>query len=174
MKFKFLLFFFPLIGFSQEESPKVKTYTQFEIAFPFIGNENRYDPVSGTYDQPRIVIDGIGAKFGVGLHYNKWLGIAVHSGIDYKISAKLVAVPIYANLRIAPNFGNDSRLIVQAGYGFGTAIGRGNLSGEYAKCSLGFGDSDRQIYVEYAKYGFSLDSPSDIYSFSLGIALTIF
>lgn len=92
-------------------------YTQFEIAVPFIGNPNQFNELTGEYDEPRLLLDRIDAKFGVGLHHNKWLGLAVHSGIDWKISSKIVAVPVYGNIRIAPDLGNDTRLIVQAGYG---------------------------------------------------------
>ena len=174
MKFKWLLLF-PIFCFAQEEETSSrKFYTQFDITVPFTGNENRYDPVTGDSDEPRIMADGVGSKFGIGLHYNRWFGLAIHSGIDWKISSKLVAVPVYANLRIAPNLGDDSRLILQAGYGFGTALGRGDLSGVYKKFSLGFGDSDYQLYLEFSQYGFKLESPTEIYSISVGVSFTTF
>lgn len=84
-----------------------------------------------------MVPNGLGSKIGYGVHYRKWLTLGIHSGLDWKWDDKLVAVPVYLNLGLSPKVGPETRIMLQAGYGKGFALGRGNLNGEYKKIKLG-------------------------------------
>lgn len=176
MKYSLLLLFLPLLSFSQEQTEKSSDhfYTQFDVSLPFRGNPQRHENTTDEQKSPWFLIDGIGTKFGVGVHFRQWIGIGVHGGIDGRISQKLVAVPIYANLHLAPKVGDDTRIVVETGYGFVTALGRGSLSGDYKRISIGFGTSDITVFAEYSQYGFSLNSPDKINAVSLGLSLFTF
>jgi hypothetical protein len=43
--------------------------------------------------QSFFIPDGIGSKFGYGVHYKKWIAVGVHSGLNWE-SSKLVVAPI--------------------------------------------------------------------------------
>ena len=115
------------------------------------------------------------SKFGFGIQQNKWIGIGLHTGIDWNINQKLVAVPLFGNLRLSPGFGNGTRLTLQAGYGKGFALGRGNLVGNYQKYSIGIeNDEDTIIFAEISGYDFNNYFKTTVYSISLGIAIRTF
>ena len=68
-------------AFSQE---KKFTYSQFDVTISIKGNpdrdeENPYKQEKGTWFLP----DGIGSKFGYGIYYKKWIGLGIHSGINW-------------------------------------------------------------------------------------------
>jgi hypothetical protein len=184
MKHKFcilLISFISFSAFSQDirDSEQIKkqkiqpSFFQFDVAVPLIGSQNRTEGISsGSTTKSWFLPDGFSAKFGYGYQPNKWLGISIHSGIDWKASYKLVAVPVYGNLRISPRLGNETRLTAQVGFGQGFALGRGNLNGNYAKVSLGIETSDDLIiFIEGANYSFNFKNEKSIALISLGIAL---
>lgn len=166
--------------FSQEqlnfESFSEKTtFTQFELTIPLKGNDT-YGEVdnNGNRSDYRFIPDGISTKFGFGIHFEKWVGLSLHSGIDWKITPKLVSTPVYAQITLNPLLGDETRLLVQAGYGHSFAIGRGNLNGKYYKARLGVttGD-DLGIFIDVSTYGFAVKG-TEIGSFSLGICIFVF
>ena len=167
-------------GFSQEvkteKTTNLTTFSQFEVAIPLIGNPNRNENINQeTTDRSWFIPDGISSKFGYGIQHKKWIGVSIHSGIDWKATYKLVAVPIYGNLRLSPGLGNGYRITFQAGFGRGFALGRGNLSGNYTRVSLGFEtDEDFIFFVEGSSYNFNLKNENSIGLISLGIALRTF
>lgn len=171
--FILITLFFTLISFGQE---KKRTYVQFDIAIPLKGNQDRENDnqYSGNKES-WFLPDGLSTKLGYGFHHNNWVAIGLHTGIDWKGSEKLVAVPVFANLKLSPKIGDETRVNLQAGYGKSFALGRGNLSGDYKKVSLGIEDSDGlSLFVELAQYGFTLNNIEKITSFSIGISLTTF
>jgi hypothetical protein len=184
MKIKKLLIFLLFstsVLFAQEEIDAEEiispTFFQFDLSIPFSANEDRGKTYSdGTKNDGSIFIpNGLNAKFGYGLQKGKWVALSAHTGIEWLIKEKLVASPLFANLRLSPNLGNDTRLVLQMGYGKGFALGRGNLSGNYRKLSLGLEtDEDLNIFIEISNYGFSLPNTSSIVSLNLGLSLRTF
>ncbi|WP_339838595.1 hypothetical protein [uncultured Flavobacterium sp.] len=166
--------------FSQEQSNYERfgdkiTFTQFELSVPLKGNDT-YGEIdsNGNRSDYRFVPDGISTKFGYGIHHEKWVGISLHSGIDWKITPKLVSIPVYAQLTLNPLLGDETRLLVQAGYGQSFAIGRGNLNGNYYKARLGITTADDLgIFIDTSFYGFAVNG-TEIGSLSIGISIFVY
>ncbi|VXB26473.1 conserved hypothetical protein [Flavobacterium sp. 9AF] len=184
MKFKILFFilFIYQCSFGQVEttingdktSSKKNTYTQFDLVVPLKGNKNRGESYSdGSENNNWFVPDGIGAKFGYGIHYNKWIGISANSGLDFYSSYKLVATPIFTNFRLSPKIGNQSRITLQYGIGKSFAIGRGNLQGTYQKGSIGIETAEGIcLFIEGNSHGYKVNNSIDkVYSINVGICL---
>lgn len=186
MKKKFVmknkLFFLLLIVsahlFAQDEAQtptKKYTFIQTELSVPLSINPNNgtTNEYSGQ-KQSFFIPDGLGSKIGYGLHYNKWIGLSAHTGLDWKITPKLVSVPVYGQLTISPLIGEELRFLFQSGFGHCFAIGRGKLSGNYYKIRLGITSTDDlSIFVDASYYGFQVNKV-DIGSLSLGVILTSF
>jgi hypothetical protein len=87
----------------------------------------------------------------------------------------LVCVPVYANFRLSPKVGKETRIYAQLGYGKSFAIGRGNLSGLYRKMSVGIENADGiSIFVAFSAQNLIYNNFVKINSVSLGICSTIF
>ena len=180
----FLVLVSSFFGFSQDfDSPEEKVkishfFTQFEVEVPIKGNPNRDDEyVNGVKNNNEnwFVPDGLSAKIGYGIQQNRWVGLSLHTGIDWKGTEKLVAVPVYANFRISPAVSSESRITLQLGYGKGFALGRGNLSGAYRKISLGIeSDEDFILFIEVADYKIKVREFNSVGSVSLGLAVRTF
>ena len=161
----------------ESESADGGNYMQFDVTIPLRGNKTYGEiDANGNRSDYWFLPDGIGAKFGYGIHYNKWFGIAATSGIDWLGSDKLVAVPLYANFRLSPKVGEETRITLQYGFGKSFAIGRGDLMGTYKKFSLGLENTDGNcLFVEINNHGYKLRNNRDeVYSISIGIALVSF
>lgn len=188
LKRNFIVILFILLkvnSFSQttytiNEGIKTKTkstFTQFDFSIPLKGNsEQGQEDLNGKRNNSWFLPDGLSSSFGYGIHYNKWVSIAIHSGIDWKISQSLFVAPIFANLKLSPKLGMEpTRIVAQVGFGKSFALGRGNLEGIYKKFSLGVQtDEDLLLYIQIAEYGFSLHNQKNIGSLSLGISLITF
>ncbi|NMH28566.1 hypothetical protein [Flavobacterium silvaticum] len=159
----------------QEYIPKEKkkpTYLSFGFSLPL---RTHLDHDARINDN-RWLPDGIFTKFGAGLNVNRWFTSGLHTGTDYRISEKLVTIPVYLNLRFAPKINEMTRISLQSGYGYAFAVGHGDLMGDYKKLSLGLEDdqSALSVFIEYSEYGFSRDNTGHIRSISLGFGLFIF
>jgi hypothetical protein len=179
-----LLLFFATNTFSQTvyktvEGTKSKTkptYLQFEVAVAIVGNENahRIDP-NTKQKEFWLKPDGVISKIGYGIHYNQWATIGLHSGIEWKFSDKLVAIPVFVNMSLAPKIGEESRLYFQFGYGKSIALGRGALLGNYKRASLGFSpNEDFLIFIELSQHDLMFDNNLNVGSVSFGIAKILF
>jgi hypothetical protein len=177
------ILFFSVNSFSQTiyttiEGVKTKsTFTQFDISIPLQSNPYReQNDLDEKRNNSWFLPDGLSSSFGYGFHYNKWISIAIHSGIDWKISESLVVAPIFANFKLNPKLGiKPTRIVAQVGFGKSFALGRGNLEGLYKKLSLGVQtDEDLLLYIQISEYGFSLHNQKNIGSLSLGISLITF
>lgn len=151
---------------------KAPTYLHFGFSIPL---RTHLDP-NARIDDGRLLPDGLYTKFGAGLHLNRWLASGLHTGTEWRASEKLVAVPLYLSVRIAPLVKEDLRIYLSPGYGYVFALGRGDLGGWYKKIALGFEDDQTalSVYVEFAEYGFSRDVSGRIRSVSVGCGLFIF
>jgi hypothetical protein len=152
------------------------TYTQFDITVAFTGNPNRdeMDPYTNK-KQSFFIPDGIGSKIGYGIHFKKWIGLGIHSGLNWEWSSKLVVAPVFANLRLSPKISDETRITLQLGLGKASALGHGNLIGDYKKVSLGFQTSDDLlIFIELNHYTIPIKREPDSGNISLGIALISF
>jgi hypothetical protein len=181
MKIKFLILILLISAFSYsqdkngDEDKISPTFFQFDLSLPLKSNTNRNNSSDNNSNNNWFIPDGVGAKFGYGIQKDKWIGVSLHTGIDWKLNEKMVAIPIYGNLRLSPGFNNGTRITLQAGFGKGFALGRGNLSGKYQKISLGVEtDADLIIFVELSEYDFKINNVSAINSVSLGMALRTF
>lgn len=182
MKFKifiltFLATFFQVSAQENKKSTpfsEKSTFTQFEITIPLKGNDT-YGEIDdyGTRSDYMLVPDGISSKFGYGIHHNKWVGISIHSGIDWKITPKLVSVPVYGQITLNPRIGEETGILLQLGLGKSFALGRGDLSGTYHKIRLGLSDSDLALFIDVSSHGFSIRG-TEMGSFSIGISLFSF
>ena len=166
-----LFFSFSIFGQNKKHN-----YFQFDIAVPLKGNPDRGETdLNGNVNNLWFLPDGLSTKLGYGIQHNKWVSIGIHSGIDWQATNKLVVIPVFANFRLSPNISDGTRIYLQTGYGKSFAIGRGNLSSDYKKLSLGVENSDGvSLFLEFAQYGFALKYPEKIGSISLGISLTSF
>lgn len=149
-------------------------FSQFEISVPLQGNKDRGEDFPGRNSNDSWFIpDGINANFGYGLHYNQWLGLSANTGIGMKLSEKLIMTPIFANLRIMPKIGEETRLGIDLGYGQTFALGRGDLSGTFKRIKLNLEADELQLFIEVVSYGINLNNNSQG-SISIGIALVTF
>lgn len=151
-------------------------YTQFDITLAFTGN-----PKSGEVNQYTnekeswFIPDSIGTKLGYGIHYKKWVALGIHTGLNWDWSNKLVVAPVFANFRLSPKIGEETRITLQLGLGKAIALGRGNLAGEYKKMSLGLQSSyDILLFIEINHYDFAINNQRDSGNISLGISLISF
>ena len=171
----YLLLFY-IISFMAFSQDKKITYTQFDVTIALTGNPNRdeVDPYTNK-KQSFFIPDGIGSKFGYGVHHKKWIAVGVHGGLNWEWSSKLVVAPIYANFRISPKISDETRITLQAGLGKAIALGRGNLIGVYKKVSLGIQTADDLlIFIELNHYTIPINKQADSGNISIGIALISF
>ena len=171
-----LTLFFTFTVLSQEINKPLPFghFTQFEGSLPLQGNKNRGEVYpDGRSNNSWFLPDGINANFGYGLHYNKWLGLSLNSGIGMKLSEKLVVAPVFANLRIMPKIADEARLGIDVGYGQTFALGRGNLSGDFKRIKLNLEYDELQFFIEVLSYGIYLRDNSQG-SISIGFALVSF
>ncbi len=171
----YLLLFYIISSMAFSQNKKF-TYTQFDVTVALTGNPNRdeVDPYTNK-KQSFFIPDGIGSKFGYGVHYNKWIAIGLHSGLNWEWSSKLVVAPVFANFRLSPKISDETRITLQAGLGKAIALGRGNLIGDYKKISLGIQtDDDLVLFVEVNHYAIPVNRRGDSGNVSIGLALISF
>ena len=178
MKHTFLILILLITSsaFSQEEikSSTIAGFAQFEISIPLQGNQNLGEEYpDGTFNNNWFLPDGVNANFGYGIHYKKWLGITANSGIGMILSQKLVIAPVFANLRIMPKVGEETRLGIDFGLGQSFALGRGNLQGTFQRAKLNLESDGRQLFIEFVSYGINFNNTNQ-QSISIGIALVSF
>lgn len=175
-------FFFTLlfIGFSAQSQfyPELQPKAERGFKYIFFGVSlplRHHLDADAEVDNLRFLPDGINTKFGLGIHYNRWLASGIHTGTEWRASEKLVSIPVYNNIRIAPKINEFTRIVVQPGAGWAFGIGHGDKNGYYWKTTVGFENIDGTfIYAEYSQYGFSLDDSGQIRAISFGLGLTIF
>ena len=171
----YLLLFYIISSMAFSQNKKF-TYTQFDVTVALTGNPNRdeVDPYTNK-KQSFFIPDGIGSKFGYGVHYNKWIAIGLHSGLNWEWSSKLVVAPVFANFRLSPKISDETRITLQAGLGKAIALGRGNLIGDYKKISLGIQtDDDLVLFVEVNHYAIPANRRGDSGNVSIGLSLISF
>ena len=149
------------------------SYTQFNLSVPLRGNPDYDEDTDYSY---WFLPDGLSAKFGGGIHYNKKLSIGMNTGIDWIGTEKLVVIPVFGDLKLSTKIASEEQLFLQAGYGRSIVIGRGNLTGDYKKIGIGFEDTAEGLglFVEVTQYGFTLYSDEKVWSISLGISFTTY
>lgn len=186
MKYKFPLFFLFVwqLGISQEaekshrkpEDPK-PTYVKFDFSIPIIANEywGESNPQTGG-KYPLLLINGIICRTGIGSHHDKWIGLGINTGFDWKASECLVVVPVFGSLRISPSVSKNARINLETGFGRAMVISGNHLSGYFKKASLGIEDEESGLglYLELCDYGFSRYQDHNIGSFSIGISYVMF
>lgn len=182
LKITFLFVLLTCFSFAQQTydskdiAKKRTTFTQFDVAVSLKANSN-YGEINqfGTRNDYWFHPNGINAKFGYGIQHRKWVAISGHSGIEFIGREKLVAVPVYANLRLSPGIGYGNRIVLQAGYGMGFALGRGDLSGAYKKFSISYeSDQDVNIFIEVSGYNMPIHNSSSVGTVSIGVSLRTF
>lgn len=177
-------FLFALNTFSQtvyttteaEEKIKLKpTYIQYDISIAIKGNPNAGDVDPYTNEKENWFLpDGFGTKIGYGLHFNKWLALGIHSGINWEWTNKLVVVPLFANFKLSPKIGEETRIVLQTGLGKAIALGRRSLSGDYLKISLGLQSDELLLFIEVNQYDFRLNNQRNSGNISLGLGFISF
>ncbi|MFE3869773.1 hypothetical protein ACFX5F_00885 [Flavobacterium sp. ZS1P70] len=76
---------------------------------------------------------------------------------------------------MSPIVGDDTRITLQLGLGKALGLGRGNLTGDYKKISVGIQTSDDIIlFVEFNHYSFPINNQRDSGNISLGHSLITF
>ena len=160
--------------FTDKPTKKKITFTQFQVSIPLQRNEDYGELLQdGSRNSNWFLPDGINANIGYGIHLNKWIGISANGGIGMVLSQKMIATPLFTNLRIMPKIGDETRLGIELGLGHAFALGRGNLSGTFQHAKLGLETDDLQIFLEVASYGFKLHNNSQA-SLCLGMSLLTF
>lgn len=161
----------------QEKSKPLSDNGQFfifDISVPFRGNET-YGEIdeNGNRSDYWFLPDGIGAKFGYGIHFSEWIGLSLNTGFDVVAQQKLFSVPVYASIVLTPRINDDVSLLFQYGLGKSFAIGRGNLSGCYNKFRIGVGD-EIIIFADVSLNGFAVRNIENTGSISLGLTIPAF
>lgn len=160
--------------FTDKPAKKKNFFIQFQVSIPLQRNENYGELLQdGSKNSNWFLPDGINANMGFGIHLKKWLGISANGGIGMILSEKMIAAPIFSNLRVIPKIGEETHLGVELGLGHAFAIGRGNLSGTYQRAKLGIETNDLQLFLEVVSYGFKIQNNSQA-SFCIGISLLTF
>lgn len=177
-------FLFSINTFSQtvytttksEEKIKLKlTYIQYDVTIAIKRNPNAGDIDPYTNEKENWFLpDGFGTKIGFGLHYNKWAALGIHSGINWEWTNKLVVVPVFANFKLSPKIGEETRIVLQTGLGKVIALGRGCLIGDYLKISLGLQSEEVQLFIEVNQFDFRLNNQKNSGNISLGLAFISF
>jgi hypothetical protein len=168
-----VLFFFVISAQSQQKNNR---YTQFDISTPLKGNST-YGEIdsNGIRSDYRFLPDGLSLKYGVGIDHKKWVSIGIQTGIDWIVTQKLVAVPVFVNFKLSPKFSEDVRVYVQAGYGKSFGIGRGSLIGVYRKISLGVENDDGiSLFIQVSDFGIPFENIKSLSSLSIGLSLITF
>ena len=151
------------------------TYSQYDITLALKGNPNAGVTDQYTKDKESILLpDGLGAKIGYGLHFNNWVALGIHTGINWEWENKLVVVPVFANFKLSPKISRDTRIVLQLGLGKAAALGRGSLSGDYKKISLGIQSDNALIFIEFSQYDFPINNQENSGNISLGLAVVAF
>lgn len=177
-------FLFAINTFSQtvytttksEEKIKLKpTYIQYDVTIAIKRNPNAdgIDPYTNEKEN-WFLPDGFGTKIGFGLHYNKWVALGIHSGINWEWTNKLVVVPVFANFKLSPRISEETRIVLQTGLGKAIALGRGSLIGDYLKISLGLQSEEVLLFIEVNQYNFRLNNQKNSGNISLGLAFISF
>jgi hypothetical protein len=187
MKFKLLLCFLVLFqpGWTQvvevkpelfEEDDK-PFYKKFELSSPLRVNQyaGEINPYTGE-KEPWFLLDGLSARAGIGTHYDKWIGVGMNIGLDWKANKGLVVAPVFGSLRLSPRVGENTRITSEIGYGRSLSLTGDKLSGLFKKISLGLEDDESGfgLYIELCQYGFSKITPESIGSFSIGLNYIVF
>ena len=155
----------------------ISTFTKFDISLAFQPNKNFGEPrLYGEARASRLLPLGIASSIGYGVNFKKWIGLSANSGLIFIGNEKLVAVPVFANLEFSPKFGDNTRMMLQYGYGKSLAIGRGNLRGKYQKISLGIETYDGALlFIALENHGYqTINRDNEIKTVSLGLALISF
>lgn len=187
MKLKlFLLFLLAFqLGFAQDEEVKPRRYiedpkpiyTKFELSAPLRVNQyaGEIDPYTGE-KEPWFLLDGITARAGIGTHLDKWIGVGMNIGIDWKANRCLVVAPVFGTFRLSPRISEELRITSEIGYGRALSITGDKLSGNFKKISFGLEieESGIGLYIELCQYGFSKISPEKIGSFVIGLNYIVF
>ncbi|RKS01378.1 hypothetical protein [Flavobacterium sp. 102] len=187
MKSKLLLFLLLVFqfGFAQDEEVKPRKYiedpkpfyTKFEVSAPLRVNQyaGEIDPYTGE-KEPFFLLDGISARAGIGTHLDKWIGVGMNIGIDWKANRCLVVVPVFGTFRLSPRITEEMRITSEVGYGRALSISGDKLSGNFKKISLGVEDEESGfgLYIELCQYGFSKITPERIGSFVIGLNYIVF
>ncbi|WP_298391849.1 hypothetical protein [Flavobacterium sp.] len=165
-----------LESYNEQEKPKALSdngqFFIYDFSIPFRGNET-YGEVdeNGNRSDYWFLPDGIGAKFGYGIHFSEWIVFSLNAGFDVVAQQKLFSVPVYGSIVLTPRISDENSILLQYGYGKSFAIGRGNLSGYYNKFRIGFGDDDFLLFADVSLNGFGVRNIENTGSFSLGIAI---
>ncbi|MFE3849363.1 hypothetical protein ACFX5D_15480 [Flavobacterium sp. LB3P45] len=81
----------------------------------------------------------------------------------------------FANFRLSPLIGDDTRITLQLGIEKALALGRGNLMGDYKKINVGIQNADDIIlFVELNHYSFSINNQRDSGNINVGLSLITF
>ncbi|MEY3500478.1 MAG: hypothetical protein RL308_2147 [Bacteroidota bacterium] len=171
-----VLFFMAFSMYAQQESEERQHYSQFDIATSLKGNSN-YGEIdsNGVRSDYWFLPDGLSVKYGIGIHHEKWVALGIHTGIDWLGTDKLVIVPVFANLRVCPKIGKESRVYLQAGFGKSFGIGRGSLIGEFRKISLGIeNDEGLSLFIQISSFGIPFKNLDSAASLSIGLSLFTF
>jgi hypothetical protein len=146
-------------------------FRHLSLSIPLRANPYRdfeYD-TDGTQLGNLLIPNGISAHLGYGIHYRSKIGLSLNTGIDYTGYLRLVNVPVYGSLMLNPHISDESSIIIQGGYGYSFALGRGSLSGTYQKYRLGLGfDDSIVIYLEVNASNFSVHGYNTAANFCVG------
>lgn len=152
------------------------TYIQYDITLALTGNPDAGTINEYTKDKESWFIpNGLGTKFGYGMHHKKWIALGIHSGLNWDWSNKLVVTPVFANFRLSPKISDETRITLQLGLGKAIALGRGNLIGDYKKISLGIQNDDNILFfIELNHYALPINNQRNSGNVSLGLSLISF
>ncbi|WP_313806355.1 hypothetical protein [Flavobacterium sp.] len=151
------------------------SYRQLDISVPLV-----FDPVDPeNEDAGRALLPaGFNALAGFGYDYKNIAGLGFHSGFLTRWDEKLVAIPVFLNLRVSPKIGENTFLSLQTSYGKTFALGRGGLSGTYKRINIGVGGLDEiiqgAIVIEYSQMDFPIHQRKRIETFAVGFTLFFF
>lgn len=136
---------------------------------------NIKDPVFYDYNEskePWFLEKGVLINFGYGFQHEKWVGVGVFTGLDWRATTKMVSVPLNGSVFLNPKISDDVSIFAQASLGKIFLIDDKIISGLYMKGKMGVVLLDNLlITIEYGNYELSNETHTEIdfVSFCVGI-----
>ncbi|HLV46938.1 MAG TPA: hypothetical protein VKY32_07845 [Flavobacterium sp.] len=180
MKHLLLLFtLFNSIGiFSQETESDWKKYQSVDYMLLFNPNSNKdqyFDYNTNKWVNPtKFILAGVAAQYEYGIAYKEWIRLGALTGFYANVGDKSYSIPIVGSITLAPLISDETRIYAKFGYGWNTAIGRGNLNSDFHHYHIGieFGGGSR-LFLFASDHGFRLKG--EVYkTLGIGFGGTLF
>ena len=170
-----LLFFAPLISFSQEKLGKPFFTGAANLTFG-VNEHYTLDPDDG---EPLIIPSAIFLRMGFGYEFKKRFAISINGGFDYHWNYALSAYPTYSSVKYIITENQGDQFFTEVSYGKMWRSSREFPDGSYYRLGLGTqvkgkGRWDTIVRLDFHRKGIIGFENNKIDSISLGIVFSFF